>query len=176
MSTLLVVVIVNTSDGAPPLIDSSDANEATNVFVGDMALNRMLFGASLSETDLERELFDMDAEIGTAAFGQKGQKGKKFGWGNAKKSSKNLYGKRRGSGSGKKKFSCGKIKTKGKSWFKKVPHKKGSWGKLKTKGKRRGKRAKGARCGKTGLFEGNLVSWGLLVCCPCSFKLGLRHS
>merc|ERR1712096_43438 len=158
LSTLLVlvVVIVNTSDGAPPLIDSSDANEATTVFVGDMALNVMPFGASLSETDLERELFETDAEIGTAAFGQKGRK-----------SSKKLYG----SGSGKKKFSRGKIKTKGKSWFKRVPHKKGSWGKLKTKGKklygkRRGgrrKRAKGARCGKRGLWEGNLVSKGLLT-------------
>merc|ERR1712093_536403 len=51
-------------------------------------------------------------------------------WGTAKKSGKKLYGKRRGSGSGsgkkKKKFSWGSIKTKGKSWFKKVPRKKGS--------------------------------------------------
>ena len=66
---MLVVVTVNTSDGAPPLIDSSVANEAANVFVGNMALNGgrgMQFGASLSETDLEEKLFEIDAETGMA--------------------------------------------------------------------------------------------------------------
>merc|ERR1712167_279150 len=36
-------------------------------------------------------------------------------------------------------------KAKGKSWFKKVPHKKGSWGKIKTKGKSWLNKAKVAR-------------------------------
>merc|ERR1712072_544901 len=84
-------------------------------------------------------------------------------WGTAKKSGKKLYSKRRGSGSGsgsgkkKKKFSWGSIKAKGKSWFKKVPHKKGSWGKLKTKGKKLyGKRrGSGSGSGKKKKF-----SWG----------------
>merc|ERR1712093_557444 len=83
-----------------------------------------------------------------------------FRWGRVKGSSRKLYGKRRGSGSGsgsgKKKFSWGSIKTKGKSWFKKVPHKKGSWGKLKTKGKKLYGKRRGSGSGK----KKKKFSWG----------------
>ena len=64
---LVLVVIVDTSDGAPPLIDSSDANEAANAFVGNMAFS----DARFSEADQEQGLFEMDAQIGKAKAREK---------------------------------------------------------------------------------------------------------
>ena len=170
MLTLLVLVVVNvnTGDGAPSLIGSSDADEAVDIFVGDMALNGMQFGASLSETDVEQGLFGFDAEIGPAskrrapaakAAAVKAAAAKRRAARRKKAAAKKAAGKANAAAA---KAAAAKRRA---AAAKEAAAKKAAAGKKEAEYKK----AKKAGCPL--LFRKGLLVWRI-----CSLELGLRHS
>ena len=161
---MLVVVNVNTGDGAPSLIGSSDANEAADTFVGPLALNGMEFGASLSETDLGQGLFELDAEIGAAskrraptakAAAAKAAAAKRRAARQTKAAAKKAAGKANAAAA-----KAAAAKRRAAAAAKKAAAR-----------KKEAEYNKAKKAGCPLLFKRGLLVWRI-----CSLKLGLRHS